>query len=82
MIGVFPENDIYRVGGDEFVTILRNVEEKQIHEYIDKLHKRAKKNDVSFAIGYAMTTHSKDIEKILKEADANMYEDKRKFYKK
>ena len=82
LISVFPEEDIFRVGGDEFVIILRNVEEKQIINYIDKLHQKAKKNDVSFAAGYAMTNHSKDIEKILKEADVNMYNDKRKFYKK
>ena len=82
LISIFPDEDIFRVGGDEFVVILRNVEEKQIIHYIDKLHQKAKKNDVSFAAGYAMTNHSKDIEKILKEADVNMYNDKRKFYKK
>ena len=82
LIGVFPENDIFRVGGDEFVTILRDITEEKIKEYIEKLHKRARKNDVSFAVGYAMTDSSKDIERILREADANMYEDKRKFYRK
>ena len=51
-------------------------------KYIEKLHKRARKNYVSFAVGYATTNNSNDIEKILKEADANMYEDKRKFYRK
>ena len=82
LIGVFPENDIFRVGGDEFVTILRDVDEKQVLEYLEKLQRRAKKNDVSFAAGYAMTNSSKEIESILKEADARMYEDKRKFYRK
>lgn len=82
LISVFTENDIFRVGGDEFVVILRNIEEKQIHEYIEKVQKKAKRNDVSFAIGYSMTNKSKDIERILKEADQNMYEDKRKFYRK
>ena len=82
LLSVFTENDIFRVGGDEFVVILRGAEENQIKDYINKLHKKAKKNDVSFAVGYAMTNKSEDIEKILKEADTNMYEDKRKFYKK
>lgn len=82
LIGVFSEHDIFRVGGDEFVVILRNTDEKHISEYIEKLHKRARKNYVSFAVGYATTNSSNEIEKILKEADANMYEDKRKFYRK
>ena len=81
LISVFHEDDIFRVGGDEFVIILRNVEESFITNKINKLHQKAKKNDVSFAVGYAMTNYSKDIEKILNEADVNMYNDKRKFYK-
>ena len=78
---VFTDVDIFRVGGDEFVIILRNVEEKQILEDIDKLHQKAKDNDVSIAIGYAMTNKSADIERLLKEADVNMYNDKRRYYK-
>ena len=81
LISVFTEDEIFRVGGDEFVVILRNVDEKQIQEYLNKLHKKSKKNDVSFAVGYAMTNKSKDIESLLKEADMNMYNDKRKFYR-
>ena len=81
LIRVYPENDIFRVGGDEFVIILRNVEEKQIIDSIEKLQKKANRNDVSFAIGYSMTKNSKDIEKLLKDADSKMYEDKRKFYR-
>ena len=82
LIGVFPENEIFRVGGDEFVTILRGVKEQEVINYIKLLKQRAKKNDVSFAIGYAMTDKADDMERILREADANMYEDKRKFYRK
>lgn len=82
LISVFTEDEIFRVGGDEFVVILRNTSEEKVHEYIDKLRHKARKNEVSFAVGYSMTTNSKDIEKLLKEADENMYEDKRKFYQR
>ncbi len=82
LIGVFPENEIFRVGGDEFVTILRGAKEQEVIDYIKLLKQRAKKNDVSFAIGYALTDKSQDMERLLREADAKMYEDKRKFYKK
>ena len=82
LISVFHNNDIYRVGGDEFVIILRDVEKEKIDKYIDNIHRKAKQNDVSFAVGYAMSNNAKDIEKLLTEADAKMYEDKRKFYKK
>lgn len=81
LISVFTEDEIFRVGGDEFVVILRNVEEKQIQDYLNKLQKKSRKNEVSFAVGYATTNKSEDIEKLLKEADMNMYNDKRKFYR-
>lgn len=82
LISVFTNEDIYRVGGDEFVVILKGVEEEQIKKYIHQLHRKAKQNEVSFAVGYSIADSTKDIETILKEADVNMYEDKRKFYKK
>ena len=77
---VFEGNDIFRVGGDEFVVIMVDAEEEKILKSIGKLHEEAKKNNVSFASGYALTDHDQDIEKALKEADFNMYKDKRKFY--
>ena len=77
---VFAGNDIFRVGGDEFVVILIGAEEKRIIESLERLHKEAEKNNVSFAAGYAMSDNDQDIEKALKEADFNMYKDKRKFY--
>ena len=80
LISVFTENEIYRVGGDEFVVIMRDIKEEQVKQYIEKLRHKAMKNDVSIAVGYSMTNKSKDIEKLLKEADMNMYNDKRKFY--
>lgn len=77
---VFEGNDIFRVGGDEFVVILAGAEEKKIIESLDKLHEESEKNDVSFAAGYALSFNDCNIEKALKEADFNMYKDKRKFY--
>ena len=82
LISVFANYDIYRVGGDEFVVILNDIEEDRVVKYIDELHRKAKKNGVSFAVGYAMSDNAKDIEEIFKEADINMYNDKRKFYRK
>ena len=78
---VFKGNDIFRVGGDEFVVILKNVNGEQIHQSLEKLDEISAKNNVSFAVGYSMTNDSKNIEKILKEADYNMYENKKKYYK-
>lgn len=80
LTSVFTGNDIFRVGGDEFVVIIIGAEKEKIVESLDKLREEAKKNDVSFAAGYALSDNDHNIEKALKEADFNMYKDKRKFY--
>ncbi len=41
---------------------------------------QSKKYDVSFAVGFSITENPKEIERILKEADYNMYNDKRRYY--
>ena len=77
---VFKDSYIFRAGGDEFVVILKNVNEKQIKYYINDLEEQSLKNNVSFAYGYSRTNNPQDIEKILKEADSNMYINKRNYY--
>ena len=39
------------------------------------------KNDISFAVGYSLKKSRKDVLKALKDADENMYIDKREHYK-
>lgn len=76
----FDGNDIFRVGGDEFVVILKEASEEKIIALLDTLQEKADENKVSFAAGYAVADDHKDIEKALNEADFYMYKDKRKFY--
>ena len=77
---VFKKCYIFRAGGDEFVVILKHVTEKQIPKYIEDLKEKSKNNNVSFAYGYSFTNDPKEIEKILKDADSNMYDNKRAYY--
>ena len=77
---VFKDSYIFRAGGDEFVVILKNVNEKQIKYYINDLEEQSLKNNVSFAYGYSRTNNPQEIERILKEADSNMYINKRNYY--
>lgn len=77
---VFINCNIFRAGGDEFVVIIKNCKEEQILVYLEELKYRAVRSNVSFAFGYSITNNSKEIEKILKEADFNMYNNKRDFY--
>lgn len=73
---------IFRIGGDEFVMIIENPEEREPEKIIDfvqktldleKLRGRIISASSGFSIGFGDM-----IEEVVKEADANMYFNKRK----
>ena len=75
----------YRIGGDEFVIRLRNVSQQQTVDYICQLQNeidcadRSNDIDISAAIGYAWSQETvKNLDQLLQQADAAMYENKQK----
>ena len=78
---VFPSSEIYRAGGDEFMVLLRDTTKNQLEEYAKQMKEEADKTDsVSFAIGTCVEENSQNIYEAMKNADVNMYEDKKIFY--
>ena len=73
----------YRIGGDEFVILLNNATKQDTKECMQRvkeaLAEADKKTDIpiSAAMGYAWSDDpDKDTEKLLQNADAQMYENK------
>jgi diguanylate cyclase (GGDEF)-like protein len=78
---VFPQDEIYRAGGDEFMVLLRDTSLEQLKQYEKTIKEKADKTDnVSFAVGISIEEDSQKIYNAMKAADVNMYEDKKKFY--
>ena len=78
---VFPTDEIYRAGGDEFMVLLRGTTLSQLEDYAKKIKElAATTEDVSLAIGISVEEDSQHIYEAMKLADVNMYEDKKKFY--
>ncbi|MCR5349418.1 MAG: GGDEF domain-containing protein, partial [Acholeplasmatales bacterium] len=73
----------FRIGGDEFVAILYDVKESEIEELLNKFNKLQKEKDVSIALGYAYSSDIKSIgyERLIMQADDNMYKDKQNYKK-
>ena len=79
--GVFFDNDVYRAGGDEFMIIAENADEKEIEARLERLEERsASANDVHFAVGVYFSDGETDIRKAMRVADERMYENKNKYY--
>lgn len=71
----------YRIGGDEFVMIIEETSEKELEQFVaqwkDALKQKNDESDfaLSAAMGYA-SGNGRDIEKIIKRADHDMYKEK------
>ena len=78
---VFPDGDIYRAGGDEFMVLIKDITEKVLEERLEKLNVyRTDSADVSFAVGYYCSDGSVDIRNAMTIADKRMYDDKQRYY--
>ena len=77
----FNEQDIYRIGGDEFIIICKEISEEDFSSRIQMLHSEIKmQENYSISIGHAWSSQHNDIEKLVREADLSMYQDKKQFY--
>ena len=77
----FIGDEIYRVGGDEFLVLMSETSEADMERKIADVRKKSELfSDVSFALGYCPLNSGKDIRKALEHADAMMYADKENCY--
>ena len=79
--GVFPENS-YRIGGDEFVVLMLETDEKEFFEKIEVLSSRLKENQVSVSAGVLWRASTDNLEELLQEADHSMYAEKEQYHQK
>lgn len=70
---------IYRVGGDEFLVIGIKKSEKDIEEFILDAKNELDKTRYRASFGSALYKPGEDFEMVCAQADASMYEDKKKY---
>ncbi len=79
---VFPDDKIYRAGGDEF-NIISFSPKEEFERKIEILKERACDPDwLYFAVGYYHDEEGRDLRLAMRYADERMYKDKDKFYEK
>lgn len=72
---VFPNYDIYRIGGDEFIAASYNASAVEFINTVEAARKSVYTNDI--ACGYAIDW-ADNVEKTIEEAEKRMYQDKRR----
>ena len=76
----FGENNTYRIGGDEFVAFRYERDEELVRRDMEKVIKQVEENGYHVACGLAMATPDRKIINVIKSAEEEMYENKRKYY--
>ncbi len=75
---VFKKKYCYRIGGDEFVAIVPEIEEDKFEAMVEKLKSKTKK--ISLAVGHYWSKDSKEINIVVQHADEAMYSSKAEYY--
>ena len=79
---VFQPFEVYRIGGDEYVTICTGVSEEDAYKRAEQLQVETKKKNTSVSVGVVWKSVVSDFESIAMEADQKMLDAKRAYYSK
>ena len=73
----FPKNcKLYRIGGDEFITICKNISLTDVEKIIEVFQKNISSTIYRVACGIAQYHAGDDMDKVISISDAAMYENK------
>lgn len=70
----------YRIGGDEFVILVSDMESEPFYKKLEELQDVMEQFAVSSSIGSWWGSNYDDLNEALKAAEKNMYEQKNAFY--
>lgn len=83
VFNLFKPDELFRIGGDEFVTITYDLTETDFYEKFNLLRNIfCEKTNLPFSIatGSCWVKSPSDLNSLLQQADSAMYTDKKKFY--
>lgn len=83
VFNLFKPNELFRIGGDEFVIITYDLTETDFYEKFNLLRNIfCEKTNLPFSIatGSCWVKSPSDLNSLLQQADSAMYTDKKKFY--
>ncbi|MDD2971187.1 MAG: diguanylate cyclase [Lachnospiraceae bacterium] len=78
----FEYQEIYRIGGDEFLVISQRFTEVECREKVKRIVMMIEKKDYHVAVGIKYRENEIGLNRIIREADEEMLEQKRQYYEK
>ena len=81
-IGIFYDADVFRAGGDEFMILAYDMDEKMLDARLKRVAEQTKKNNIQVSIGTFVVHEGDDIRTAMRKADERMFADKNAYYDK
>lgn len=78
---LFPHNEVYRIGGDEFVVFSMNQDEQEIHNKMKIAKNNLRHQGYEISVGIEWKNKGVDIKAIIDVAEKNMQNEKQHYYK-
>jgi len=76
----FPVQDVYRIGGDEFVVLCRGGSREAAQEGVDLCCRQIEEQGYHISAGLAWQKGAQPIKALITDAEHEMYEAKRRYY--
>ena len=77
----FPDDEIYRAGGDEFMVLSLGTSAKELDRKVEELRRQIQQSGtVSFSVGASFDEKCTNILSVMTQADKKMYENKELYY--
>ena len=76
----FGGEHIYRIGGDEFVVFSHGMSEHKLNESLVSFNEALQRNDYHAAVGTCVYGFDMSVNDLIRNAEKEMYEAKRKYY--
>lgn len=76
----FGGDNIYRIGGDEFVVLMLGESHEAFHRQIQEMRQALSQTDYTLSIGAIWQETADDIGMLIAEAESAMQQDKRRYY--
>lgn len=83
LLKLYFGHNVFRIGGDEFITYSTNIEREDFQKKIGELRKLVEQNEVvNASLGCCYRKGDVDIDMQISYADRNMYLEKKEYYKR
>lgn len=76
----FGGNDVFRVGGDEFVILKANAKPEAFNAIVEEFKSAMEMHTTSVAVGCSMSSPDKSLDTAIVEAEQEMYSQKKYFH--